>query len=74
MKKLKDNIALILTAVWGLLAALNEAGVFDLMPFDEETNKWVKWVVAVVVVIINARSYRKPTSVVEIENVEIKEE
>lgn len=74
MKKLKDNIAIILTAVWGLLAALNEAGVFDLMPFDEEANKWVKWVVAVVVVIINARSYRKPTPVVEIDNLEVKQE
>lgn len=73
MKKLKDNLALILTAVWGLLAALTEAGIFDLMPFDEETNKWVKWAVAVVVVLINARSYRKPTPVVEIENVEINE-
>ena len=73
MKTLKDNIAIVITAIWGLMAALQEAGVFDLMPFSEETNKWVKWVIAVVVVVINARSYRKPTPVIEAENVNIQE-
>jgi len=57
--KTKNKIVLLLTSLWGILAALQEAGVFDLMPFDEEINKWVKWIVAVLVVVANATSFQK---------------
>lgn len=51
----KNTLVLIVTSLWAVLSALNESGLMDLLPFDNESlNKWMKWVVAFIVVVVNA--------------------
>lgn len=58
MKK-KNKIIAAITILWAVLSALNESGLLDVMPIDNETiAKWIKWGVAIVVVVVNAVSYR----------------
>ena len=51
---MKTKLTLILTAIWAVLAGLNESGLIDALPIaNEQIKDWVKWIVAVGVVIAN---------------------
>lgn len=57
---MKNKAIILVTSIWAVLSALNESGVLDLLPFeDENISKWIKWIVATIVVIVNA-VYFKP--------------
>lgn len=57
---MNNKLTLTLTSLWAVLAALNEAGVLDIIPLEGEAAKWFKWAVAVVVVIANY--FAKPST------------
>ena len=60
MKK-RNIITLILTSLWAVLAGLNESGLLDVMPIEnEKIAAFIKWVVAVIVVIVNAVMFKIP--------------
>lgn len=54
---MKKKLMLSITAIWLLLSGLHESGLLDILPFDDENlNKWVKWLVAFIVVAGNVFS------------------
>lgn len=52
----KQNLFIVLVnAFWLVLSGLNESGLLDILPFEDESlNKWIKWIVAFVVMFVNA--------------------
>lgn len=58
---MKNKLILGATTIWAVLAALNEAGVLDVIPLSGEAARWFKWFVAVLVVYVNYRA--KPVSI-----------
>lgn len=55
---MKNKIVLSITGLWMFLATLQETGVLDLLPFqNENTNTWIKFIVAVLVALLNAKYF-----------------
>ncbi len=51
---MKTKLIITASTLWVILAALNEAGLIDAIPIENENLKdWVKWIVAVILVIAN---------------------
>ena len=51
---MKTKLILALTTIWAIIAALNEAGLIDAIPIeDEQIRAWIKWITAVAVVLAN---------------------
>jgi hypothetical protein len=50
---MKTKLTLAITAIWAILVALNEAGVLDLLPFDDNTNGYLKFLISLFVTIGN---------------------
>lgn len=61
---MEKKIVLGLTGLWAILSALNESGLLDILPFEnEDLAKWVKWAVATMVVVLNAIPFTKKKSI-----------
>lgn len=59
MKK-RNIITVILTALWAILSGLNESGLLDVMPIEnEKLAQFIKWIVAVIVVVVNAVMFQE---------------
>lgn len=58
--KTKNKIMLTITAVWALLVAINEAGLVELMPLEnEKLSDWIKFGVAFLITIGNMNIYNR---------------
>ena len=52
---MRNTIVMIVNTFWVILTALNESGVLDLIPLQNEViSAWIKWIVAFVLIISNA--------------------
>ena len=57
--KTRDYIVAGATGIWAILVAINESGVLDIMPIeDEKVTGWIKFTVAIFVIAANALAYK----------------
>lgn len=56
---MNKKITLFINGIWAVLTALHESGTIDIIPFEENIGKWVKWIVAVAIISINALYFQK---------------
>lgn len=60
--------------IWAILTALNESGVLDLLPFDDEKlSGWIKWIIAVILIIANAAYFQNKSKFIDQPNPEHEE-
>ena len=59
-KIMKNKIVLWLTGLWAALVAINEAGLFEIIPIDnEKIVGWIKFGISAGVIFLNAKYYNK---------------
>lgn len=55
---MKNKIMVFITSLWFVLSFVNESGILDIIPIEnEDFSKWVKWGVAFIIMIANAIIY-----------------
>lgn len=55
---MKNKLVLSGTVLWAILAALNEGGIIDIIPIEnEKTVNWIKFIIAFLVIVGNAVYY-----------------
>lgn len=59
---MKTKLTLLITALWAVLVALHEGGLLDLLPFSENINKYIKFLIPLILTIGNA-IFVKPSEV-----------
>lgn len=60
---MKNKMIMAVNTIWVVLTALNESGILELLPFEnEKISGWIKWIIAFVLIIANAAYFQKNTS------------